>query len=95
MAENHYEVRVDEIVLLSGEGKKLAYVSVVQEEKNVYTIEHTVVDASLQGQGIASELVKRALEEIRKRGGKVKATCSYAAHYLEKHKSEIDSSLFA
>ena len=95
MAEKNYEVREDEIVLLSGEGKKLAYISFVKDEKNVYTIEHTVVDASLQGQGIASELVKRALEEIRKRGGKVKATCSYAAHYLEKHKVEIDPSLLA
>ncbi len=39
-------------------------------------IDHTFVDDSLRGQGIAGKLVKTALEEIQSRNGKVTATCS-------------------
>lgn len=49
------------------------------------TITHTFVDDSLRGQGIAGELVKRAVSEIEKRGLKIKSTCSYASNWLQKN----------
>lgn len=48
------------------------------ERDGVYVINHTYVDDRYRGQGIASELVRRAVEEIERRGGRVEATCSYA-----------------
>ena len=48
------------------------------ERDGVYVINHTYVDDNYRGQGIASELVRRAVEEIERRGGRVEATCSYA-----------------
>ena len=49
------------------------------------TINHTFVDDSLRGQGVAGKLVKAACEKILADGNKIAATCSYAASWLEKH----------
>ena len=45
----------------------------------------TIVDSSLQGQGVAGKLVQAAVEDIKSQGGEVRATCSYAVKWLEKH----------
>ena len=51
----------------------------------MFCIDHTMVSEELQGQGIAGKLVARAVENIHRQGGRVTATCSYAAHWLQKH----------
>lgn len=56
----------------------------------VATIDHTFVDESLRGKGIASQLVKAAVAQILADGNKIAATCSYAVKWLENH-SEISS----
>ena len=66
-------------------GKVIAEITFPQTEPGVFTINHTIVDSSLQGQGIAGKLVQAAVEDIKKQGGKVQATCSYAVKWLEKH----------
>ena len=64
------------------------------ERDGVYVINHTYVDDRYRGQGVASELVRRAVEEIEGRGGLVKATCSYAALWLARNRGcEITSPL--
>lgn len=71
----------------------LAFVS-FPERDGVYVINHTYVDDNYRGQGIASELVRRAVEEIERRGGRVEATCSYAALWLARNRGcEITSPL--
>ena len=67
------------------DGKELAEITFPRTEPGVYTIEHTIVDSSLQGQGIAGKLVQAAVDDIRSMGGEVRATCSYAVKWLEKH----------
>jgi len=48
----------------------------------------------MRGRGIASELVRRAVEEIERRGGRVEATCSYALLWLARNRGcEITSPL--
>ena len=54
-------------------------------EKGVFDINHTFVDKSMQGKGIAAELVSRAIKEIKQRGGEIRASCSYAQRYIEKN----------
>lgn len=66
-------------------GKVVAEITFPQREPGVFTIEHTIVDGSLQGQGIAGKLVQAAVDDIRSQGGQVRATCSYAVKWLEKH----------
>ena len=64
------------------------------ERDGVYTINHTYVDDRYRGQGIASELVRRAVEEIEKKGGLIKATCSYAQLWLARNRGcELTSPL--
>lgn len=64
------------------------------ERDGMYVINHTYVDDRLRGQGIASELVRRAVEEIERRGGRVEATCSYAALWLARNRGcELTSPL--
>ena len=67
------------------EGKVIAEIEFEEVQEGIFNISHTFVDESLRGQGIASKLVEMALAEIEKKGGKPKATCSYAQKYFEKH----------
>jgi predicted GNAT family acetyltransferase len=53
-------------------------------------ITHTETPRSLRGRGIASELVKGALQLIRADGRKVVAGCSFVVDYLAKHSEAAD-----
>lgn len=66
-------------------GKVIAEITFPEASGGVFDIAHTFVDDSLRGQGIAARLVDLAAEEIKKRGGKLTASCSYAKHRLEKN----------
>ena len=48
-------------------------------------ITHTETPRALRGRGIASELVKGALDLIRADGHKVIAGCGFVVDYLHKH----------
>lgn len=52
---------------------------------SVSTIDHTFVDDSLRGQGIAAELVKLAADKILTDGHKIAATCPYAVTWFKRH----------
>jgi predicted GNAT family acetyltransferase len=53
-------------------------------------ITHTETPRALRGRGIASELIKGALELIRRDGNKVIAGCGFVVDYLERHPEEAD-----
>ncbi|MCS3449290.1 putative GNAT family acetyltransferase [Bradyrhizobium elkanii] len=53
-------------------------------------ITHTETPRALRGRGIASELVKGALELIRADGRKVIAGCGFVVDYLDKHPKYAD-----
>ncbi len=67
------------------QGNLLAEITFPERTEGVYVIDHTFVDDSLRGQGIASALVNMAVEQIKSQNGTVEATCSYAVRWLEKH----------
>lgn len=51
---------------------------------------HTVVEPRFQGQGIAADLVRRALDDARADGLSVAPVCSYVADYLRRHPDDLD-----
>jgi predicted GNAT family acetyltransferase len=53
-------------------------------------ITHTETPRELRGQGVASELVRGALELIRADGLKVVAGCGFVVDYLNKHPEFAD-----
>ena len=66
-------------------GRVVAEITFQETSLGIFVINHTFVDESLRGQGIASKLVQAAVDEIKKRGGQVQATCSYAKKWLKEH----------
>ena len=56
----------------------------------VATIDHTFVDGSLRGQGVAGKLVTAAANAIRACGLKARPTCSYAAKWFADRPDQQD-----
>jgi predicted GNAT family acetyltransferase len=56
-----------------------------RETPQAVIITHTETPRGLRGRGVASELVKGALELIRTDGQKVIAGCGFVVDYLDKH----------
>lgn len=66
------------------EGKLIAEITFPIKD-GVATIDHTFVDQSLRGQGIAGELVKLAADKILANGHRIAATCPYAVVWFQRH----------
>ncbi|MBQ7195984.1 MAG: N-acetyltransferase [Synergistaceae bacterium] len=81
----NFEIKRDRILMKNETGKIIAEVTFPETSPGVFVIDHTFVDESLRGQGMASKLVQAAVDEIKKHGGQVKATCSYARKWLNEH----------
>ena len=56
----------------------------------VATIDHTFVDGSLRGQGVAGKLVTATANAIRACGLKAMPTCSYAAKWFADRPEQQD-----
>lgn len=58
--------------------------------KGTIIFAHTEVPPALQGRGIASALVRVALESARKQGFKVVPACSFVRRYMDTHPETQD-----
>ena len=70
-------------------GKLLAEVT-FPDRDGVAEIDHTFVDPSLEGRGVAGQLLQAAADALRAEGRKVRPTCSYAVRWFEKHPEQRD-----
>ncbi len=80
----NFITETDRIYATDPSGKTIAEVTFPTTD-GVSTINHTFVDNSLSGQGIAGELVKLAADRILADGNKIGATCSYAVAWFQRH----------
>ena len=80
----NYITEQNRIFAQNESGKVLAEITFPVSD-NTATINHTFVDESLRGQGIASELVEMAYLQILKQGYDIQCTCSYAKKWMETH----------
>lgn len=80
----------DAVRLLDDGWNVLAEVTFPQVEPGIVEIDHTFVDESLRGQGIAGELLARAVASIAASGLYARPTCSYAVSWFERHPQHAD-----
>ena len=66
-------------------GELMCEATFVRKENGELDIDHTYVNASLRGQGMAGEMMVVVAEYLRKKGLKASATCSYANIWLKRH----------
>lgn len=61
-----------------------------RQADGVVAIPHTEVDPALRGQGVAAELVRAALDDIRAQGASVDPQCSYVADFIRRRPGYAD-----
>ncbi|MCR5420806.1 MAG: FAD-dependent oxidoreductase [Lachnospiraceae bacterium] len=90
MSENDYKYSDNKIRLKNKEGKTLAFIEFPEFSKGKVEVTHTVVDPSLQGQGIAGRLTELMANKLRAEGKKAELTCSYAIKWFNKNREYSD-----
>ncbi|HKH05701.1 MAG TPA: GNAT family N-acetyltransferase [Acidimicrobiales bacterium] len=73
---SRYEIHVD------GE---LAGIADYRADGPVLTFPHTVVDGHRRGQGLGAELVRGALDDVRRAGKTVVPSCWYVAQFIDEN----------
>ncbi|MRJ75310.1 GNAT family N-acetyltransferase [Aeromicrobium sp. SMF47] len=80
--QQRYEISVDGI--LAG------FTEATEDDSDVVVFPHTEIFDQFEGQGLASQLVGGALDDVRVRGKKVRPVCSYVVRFIEKHRDYAD-----
>lgn len=60
-------------------------IAAYQREGGTITFTHTLVPEAIAGRGVASKLIRAALDAARDEGLKVVAQCPFVAAYIERH----------
>lgn len=81
-AAKRFEVRVDGA--LAGFAAYLLHPA-YGDRPDVVVFTHTEVEPDFQGQGVAQDLARRSLDQVRERGLKVQPRCPFIAAYIRKH----------
>lgn len=75
----------NQIALYDADNRMIAEVTFPDVDANTVNIDHTFVDDSLRGQGVAGKLMEAAAGYLRKQKKKAVLTCSYAVKWFGKH----------
>jgi len=79
-------IHEDNQIYLNDENNHMvATVTFPKESQNIVNIDHTYVDSSLRGQGIAGKLMEETVIQLRESNLKAKLSCSYAVKWFEEH----------
>lgn len=65
-------------------------ISDITASNSTVNINHTFVDNSLRGQGVAGQLMEAVATKLREENKKAVLTCSYAISWFEKHAEYSD-----
>lgn len=71
-------------------GDELAGFTVYRPRGEVYTFPHTEVDPAFGGRGLASILIKFALDDMKSRGIAVLPDCPFVRRYISRHSDYLD-----
>lgn len=73
------------IAVYSTDNKVMAEVNFPKESDRTVNVNHTFVDDSLRGHGVAGKLMEELVSELRQSKVRAKLSCSYAVNWFEKH----------
>lgn len=79
---NNTEKRRYELDLEDGQ---LAIIDYVVMPDEVIALTHTQVPYEHENEGIGTQIVEKALTDIRNRGGKIIPQCGFVASYIRRH----------
>jgi uncharacterized protein len=85
VSDNPTELRYEAVA----DGKLLGEIR-YRTEPGLIVLVHTDVAPSAEGTGVGSQLVKEALDDIRRRGLKVVPLCPFVAAYIRRHPDYAD-----
>ena len=76
-------------IRLPGQSEPAGFAEAIDHEARDGSLQrifpHTVVQERFQGQGLASQLVRSALDQTIAEGRQIVATCSYVRSWLDRH----------
>ncbi len=75
----------NQIALFNSDHSLLAEVTFPAIDQNTVNINHTFVDDSLRGQGLAGQLMEAAAKQLRMQRKRAVLSCSYAVKWFEMH----------
>ena len=78
------------IFLLNEDGKEIAEVTFPSLKDDVVNINHTFVDPSLRGQGVANKLMMELAKKLRTENKKALISCPYAVQWFDRHEEYKD-----
>ncbi len=73
------------------QGDLIAEITYKDIDENTVDADHTFVDPSLRGQGIAEQLVDRLVAEMETEGRKIHPTCPYVVKLFERKAEKYDN----
>jgi predicted GNAT family acetyltransferase len=86
----HHENGNSGAFFLEKDGAQLAEMTYQRLSESRILIDHTFVDPSLRGQGVARQLLDAAVSWARASNTKISATCSYVVVQFARDKSLAD-----
>ncbi|MFP4178205.1 MAG: GNAT family N-acetyltransferase [Acholeplasmataceae bacterium] len=78
------------IYVQDDQGKTIVEATFPTIEDGVVNIDHTFVDPSLRGQGIASKLMHEVYRYVKEKGYEVVYTCPYATVWFKRNPDKTD-----
>jgi hypothetical protein len=85
-----FETGENKIFRVNDEGEEIAVITYKPIGDEVVDADHTFVDPSLRGQGIAEQLVDRLVDEMEQEGKKIKPTCPYVVELFKRKPDKYD-----
>lgn len=81
-ADGQYEIVVD--------GTVAGFTQFEETDGGVLSFPHTVVEDAYEGRGLASQLVRGALDDVRAQGRSIHPFCPYVKTWIQRHPDYLD-----
>lgn len=88
--DNKFKKEGTAFVLHNEEGDKIAEIHYKETDEDYVIADHTLVDESLRGLGIAEQLLDKLVAEMEKENKTIYATCSFVVWKFQEKPDKYD-----